>query len=87
MTVEWQKQREQGAEAARYLRVDLLVDGALCLLLLLHSQQIHQGPDGHALGRGRGHTSARGTGLRVGWAQQSQAAGGGTVQRFGDMGQ
>lgn len=66
--VEWQKQREQrataargAAGAARYLRVDLLVDGALRLLLLLHSQQIHQGPDGHALGRGRwGYISAQG---------------------------
>lgn len=38
----------------RYLRVDLLVDGALRLLLLLHGEQIHQGPDGHALGRGAG---------------------------------
>lgn len=32
-----------------YLGVDLLVDGAFCLLLLLHGQQVHQRADGHAL--------------------------------------
>lgn len=36
--------------ALQYLRVDLLVDGTLRLLLFLHSQQVYQGPNGHALG-------------------------------------
>jgi len=53
--------------AAGYLRVDLFVDGALCLLLLLHGQQVHQGPDGHALGNGEGELDLVG----VGWVQHS----------------
>lgn len=49
--------------------MDLFVDGTLCLLLLLDSQQVHQGPNGHALGNGEGgldlsprHTGGNGMG-------------------------
>lgn len=39
--------------------MDLLIDGALGLLLLLHGQQVHQGFDSHALNRGGGEERKR----------------------------
>lgn len=33
----------------QYLCVDLLIDRTLRFLLFLHSQQVYQGPNGHAL--------------------------------------
>lgn len=47
------KQRQGGTPGweSHYLGVNLFVDGAFRLLLLLHSQQVHQGANGHPLGR------------------------------------
>lgn len=34
---------------AQYLCVNLLIDGTLCFLLFLHSQEVYQGPNSHTL--------------------------------------